>query len=62
MKSTIIHNKEFWHRLENITTAMTKKRLIFYGHIVRMNYQRLTSRIYNAVSMVKAKSQVDKTN
>ena len=53
-KYRIRHNNELYEQVESITTAMRKRRLIFYGHVVRIDNQRLTSRIFNTVSRGKA--------
>jgi len=40
-------NKEVYSKIEKITDTMRKRRVTFYGHIKRMNEDRLTKRLFN---------------
>ena len=40
------HNHQQYTFMENITNIIGKIRITFYGHIARMNSERLTSRIF----------------
>lgn len=43
-----------YQQLQRITTAVRRKRLNFYGSVVRMDNRRLASRVFNTVSRRKA--------
>ena len=40
-------NKEIYQYTETILTAMNKRRLLFFGHLHRMNPDRLTKKIFD---------------
>lgn len=44
------HNNELFEHMEDIVTAMRKRRLMFYGHLERMSPDRLTHRIHSSIS------------
>ncbi|MGP1927851.1 MAG: hypothetical protein ACTS84_03195 [Arsenophonus sp. NC-LC2-MAG3] len=49
-----IKYKESYQKLHSIIIAMGKKRLIFYGHLLRMNIERLALRMFSTISRGKA--------
>lgn len=46
-------NEDLYRNIETITDSIRKRRLKFYGHIHRMNDNRLTKRIFNFISKLK---------
>lgn len=50
----IRHNKELYQQLERIITVSRRRTLNFYGHIVSVNNQRLSSTVFDTVSEGKA--------
>ena len=48
-KYRIRSNKEVYNHIEKITTTMRKRRLKFYGHIQRLDDNRLTKQIMKAM-------------
>jgi len=48
-------NKELYLKVEKITDVMRKRRLQFYGHIYRMDDNRLTKQIFTLINSYKVK-------
>ncbi|KAJ8880422.1 hypothetical protein PR048_016891 [Dryococelus australis] len=46
-------NKDLYRNSEKITDAMRERRLKFYGHLKRMNGNRLTKKIFNYIAKLK---------
>ena len=46
---------ELYKHTQTITVAFRKRRMTFYGHIYRMNQNRLTRRIFNIINSSKNK-------
>lgn len=44
------HNQELYEHIEDITTCMRKRKRTFYGHLERMDHQRLTFRVHQTIS------------
>uniref|UniRef100_A0A8D9BEI3 Uncharacterized protein n=1 Tax=Cacopsylla melanoneura TaxID=428564 RepID=A0A8D9BEI3_9HEMI len=51
------HNNELYYQSEDIITSMRKRRLMFSGHLERMNQERLTHRLHTAISSRKSYSK-----
>ena len=47
------HNNELYKHLEDITDTIRKRRITFYGHLQRMNSNRLTGRIFKYIRKLK---------
>ena len=47
-------NDDLYKHTEKITVTMRKRRLKFYGHLVRMDENRLTKRIFKYITELKA--------
>ena len=50
----IRHNDELYEHQEDIITSMRKRRLTFYGHLARLDPERLTNRIFTVTGRGKA--------
>lgn len=48
-------NRELYLKIEKLTDVMRKRRLQFFGHIYRMDDNRLTKRIFNLLNSYKSK-------
>lgn len=51
------HNNELFDQCEDIITTMRKRRLMFFGHLERMNPARFTHRLHNSISNKKSYSK-----
>lgn len=49
------HNQELYTHIEKITVTMRKRRIMFYGHLARMNKHRLTNKIFTYFQNKKTK-------
>ena len=47
------HNTELYKHIEKITDTIRKRRISFYGHLQRMDSNRLTGRIFKYVRKLK---------
>lgn len=47
-------NEDLYRQAEKITDTMRKRRLKFYGHLMRMEENRITKRIFNYITKLKA--------
>lgn len=57
-------NRELYLKVEKLTDVMRKRRLQFYGHIYRMDSNRLTKKIFHLLNSYKSKptwfNEIDK--
>ncbi|KAI5738424.1 hypothetical protein M8J77_006867 [Diaphorina citri] len=44
------HNNELFDHIEDLVTVMRKRRMMFYGHLERMDPKRLSHRIHSSIS------------
>ncbi|KAI5751635.1 hypothetical protein M8J77_009428 [Diaphorina citri] len=44
------HNNELYDNIEDLVTVIRKRRMLFYGHLERMEPKRLTQRIHASIS------------
>ena len=47
------HNNELYKHIEKITDSIRKRRIAFYGHLQRMDSNRLTGRIFKYIRKLK---------
>lgn len=47
------HNNELYRHIEKITDTIRKRRISFYGHLQRMEPERLTGRLFNYIRKLK---------
>ncbi|KAI5751107.1 hypothetical protein M8J77_004237 [Diaphorina citri] len=51
------HNKELYEHMEDLVTSMRRRRMLFFGHLERMNQDRLTHQIHKSISNKKSYSK-----
>ena len=49
-------NKEIYERIEDLETTIRKRRLRFYGHMVRMDSGRLNKQIFDKIYNLKSQN------
>ena len=47
------HNNELYKHIEKITDTIRKRRIAIYGHLQRMNSNKLTGRIFKYIKKLK---------